>query len=66
MNSYSFILKTIVLDQMRQDFAGITEQLKNKLGIKLPASLSWIFSLLSQNMLLLLFAFFLKALQILL
>ncbi|NMD71252.1 hypothetical protein HHO41_13185 [Bacillus sp. DNRA2] len=61
MNSYSFILKTIVLDQMRQDFAGITEQLKNKLGIKLPASLSWIFSLLSQNMLLLLFAFFFES-----
>ncbi|MGQ7198820.1 hypothetical protein ACUOA9_37070, partial [Escherichia sp. HC-TM1] len=61
MSSYKMIVKNIILDQIRQDFAGITKQLKDKLGIKLPNSLSWTIMMLLQNTLLLFFAFFFES-----
>ncbi|KFN03632.1 hypothetical protein [Bacillus clarus] len=55
-DSQMIILKNIVLEQIRQDFAGVTEKIKTKLGIRLPTSLSWIITLLFQNTLILFFA----------
>lgn len=54
--SQMIILKNIVLEQIRQDFAGVTEKVKTKLGIRLPNSLNWIITLLFQNTLILFFA----------
>ncbi|EOQ03720.1 MULTISPECIES: hypothetical protein [Bacillus cereus group] len=55
-DSQMIILKNIVLEQVRQDFAGVTEKIKTKLGVKLPTSLSWVITLLFQNTLILFFA----------
>ncbi|MEV2446700.1 hypothetical protein ABNC37_04605 [Paenibacillus larvae] len=50
------ILKHMMVDQLRQDFVMVTKKTKEEFGIQLPATLSWMITLLFQNMLLLLFA----------
>ncbi|KZE06703.1 hypothetical protein B4117_1767 [Bacillus mycoides] len=61
IDSYKIIVKNIILDQIRQDFAGLTKQIKEKLGIQLPNLLSWTIMMLLQNTLLLFFAFFFES-----
>ncbi|MED2762571.1 hypothetical protein P4283_10810 [Bacillus thuringiensis] len=55
------ILKNIILDQLRQDFSGVNEKLRTKLGLKLPTLLNWIIIILSQNIFFLFFVFFFES-----
>ena len=56
-----FVLQYILKDHLRQEFAGISEQLKIKFGIKIPFQLALVLSILSQCMLLLFFSFIFDA-----
>lgn len=56
-----FVLQYILKDHLRQEFAGISEQLKSKFGIKIPFQLALVLSILSQCMLLLFFSFIFDA-----
>lgn len=60
---FLIILKTILLDQIRQEFAGILDNIKKKLGIRLPNWINWSLAILMQNSLVLFIAFFLENFQ---
>lgn len=49
------------MEQLRQDFSGMNEKLRTKLGVKLPAILNWIIIILSQNIFFLFFVFFFES-----
>ena len=59
---YTSILKSIVLNQLRQQFSGVEEKLRSKLGLKLPTLFSSIILVLSQNTFFLFFVFFFESL----
>lgn len=59
------IIKSIFLNQFRQDFLGIQEKIKQQLGISLPYGLSWTLALFFQSMFaVLLCAFILETIPI--
>ncbi|KXY34910.1 hypothetical protein AT267_21645 [Bacillus cereus] len=58
---HKIILRNIILEQLRQDFSGMNEKLRTKLGLKLPTILNWIIILLSQNIFFLFFVFFFES-----
>ncbi|WP_213591779.1 hypothetical protein MKX50_25305 [Paenibacillus sp. FSL W8-0186] len=61
--SFGILSKSMILDQFRQDFAGVTQKIRENLGIKLPNALCWVIAGILQLTLLFLFAIFLESIS---